>query len=346
MGQVAVLATALLNAAATMQAHVEAMRDMTPSKGARGQLELSGPVGSDVRLSGLVQGDWSSMDWAAGLGPATVRQARGSAEVSFAPWEAAELRLRLGLATSMHHPMPEGELVFSQLQPGGWTVELSGRSQRSDDTVRVRQLDGRESGGEVALGWHSGEAFLWELRGSGRRLTWDGGQVTRWSSWTYILLRVLSIDALALKLGAAGAWADSSRDLNSITGSVPIGGGLYRYLDGNDPAFAPLDQWQAQGLATLSIAFDKRAFLSGKVSVPLWMRTRKTTLWPTEGDTAFPSQWGSSSWTRTGGGPWEGSVRLDLGLSESTWMALETSMSHGDDYWFQKIALSLQTTIF
>jgi hypothetical protein len=346
MGQVAVLVAALLSGTATMQAHVEAMRDMAPSKGARGQLELSGPIGSDVHLGGLVQGDWTSMDWAAGLGPATVRQARGSAQVSFAPWEAAEVRLRLGLATSMHRPMPEGELFFSQLEPGGWSLELSGRSQRSDDTVRVRQLEGRESGGEAALGWHSGEAVLWELRGSGRRLTWDGGHVTRWSSWTFFLLRVLSIDAVALKLGAAGAWADSSRDLNSITGSAPIAGGGYRYLTANDPAFAPLDQWQAQALATLSVAFGKRAFVSAKASIPLWMQARKTTLWPEEGWTALPDQSGSSSWTRYGGGPWEGSVRLDLGLSESTWMALETSMSHGDDYWYQKIALSLQTTIF
>jgi hypothetical protein len=343
MGQVAALSAALLTAAATMQARVEALRDMTPAKAARGELALSGPVGG-LRLGGMVQGDWSSMDWAAGLGPATVRQARGSAEVGFTPWETAQVRLRLGAATSTHRTMPEGEL-FLQLRPGGWSFELSGRSQRSDETVRVRELQGRESGGEAALGWHSGEAFQWELRGSGRHLTWDGGQVTRWSSWTWVLLRVLSTDVLALKLGAVGAWADSSRDLHVITGSVPTEGGLYRYLDGNDPLCAPLDQWQAQGLATLSIAFAERAFLSAKASVPLWMRTRKTTLWPSEGWTVLPDQSGSSSWTRSGGGPWEGSIRLDLGLSESSWMALEVSMSHGDDYWYQKITLSLQTTI-
>lgn len=326
-----------------LQARVEALRDCMPSKMGRATLELSTPLGSSLRLHGLAQGDLAAMDWSQGIPAATVRQGRGAAGLSISLWDSTTAHLELGVASSPGKPIPEGEAGV-QAHLAGWSFEGTARERRGDDTVRVRQLEGKEFTGEAAVGWSHGDVLQWELRGNRRFLAWRGGSVVRWSAWSWFLVRLLSWEKFSLRLGAAGAWADSSRDLHTVTGSEPIPGG-YRYLDGNDPVFAPLDQWQAQGLASASITLAEKAFVTLKGSAPLWMRARKTSLWPEMGTTVLPEIGGSSSWTRRGGGPWEESARLDLGLSDATWMALEASASRGDDYWYQKVTLSIQTSL-
>jgi hypothetical protein len=306
-----------------------------------------------LQARGLVQVDYARMDSVPATLPAgTVRDGRlgvsGTIPLPGATWT----EISLAGASSGSKVVPEAGLAAGW-RPGSWNLEARAESKRCDDGIRVRTLNGRELSGKAIVGWNLPDRIEWEARANRDFVSWDGGNVTRWGGWSWAMVRVLRWKILGLKLGAAASWADASRDLNHATGSVQktaqvddtTSVAYYKYSYAVDPVPVALDQWQALGLASGSIALGSRAFVTVSGGFPLWYVERRTSAWPDSGLTALPTDGGSSSWWRSDGGTWQGSIRLDSRVGAWTWMAVEASASRNPDYWSRKLSVTVNTPI-
>lgn len=354
VGPILALALSTLDASPLLTGRLETTRDGVPSLGGRGGLTVSDSVRSWLGVRAEAQCDLSSMRSIQGIAGGSVRDARLGAAGTIVLPRATWIDLSISGASSGSSVLPEAAAAAGW-HPGSGKLEVRAATRRCDDGIRIRMLHGRETAGSAVVGWKVGDRAEWELSANRSFVDWDSGNVVRRGGWTWLMVRALSWKGAAFKVGGAASWADASRSLNHATGSEPKTAQVddsttttyYRYLYAVDPLPVALDQWQALGLASASVALGGRAFLNVSCAVPLRFLERRTAAWPDSGLSPLPAagEGGSSSWWLRSGGSWQASGRLDARVGAYTWIALEASATRNPDYWVQKLSFTVNTPL-